>query len=280
MGLADDQRMTAVDRSGLDPAYFDTMAAHATTHWWYRARSEWVTQELGGPGAGGTALDAGCGVGATLRALRSAGYDTVLGVDVSPYVLQRARDVVPGQPLLAVASAEEIPVADGALRCVASLDVLEHLVDDVAALREYARVVAPGGRLLLMTPAYQWLFSDHDRWANHHRRYSARRLTTAVRAAGLEVERSTYVFSFLVPAAAILRRTPLRRWLGSTDEETSSVSPLLNRVLAFATRVERQIGRVVRIPFGLSVLVIARVPGGDGAPDLEPGAERPPRSRR
>jgi ubiquinone/menaquinone biosynthesis C-methylase UbiE len=137
--------MTAVDRSGLDPAYFDTMAAHATTHWWYRARSEWVTQELGGRAPGGTALDVGCGVGATLRALRSAGYDKVLGLDVSPYVLSRARDVVGGQPLLAVADAEGIPVADGALRCVASLDVLEHLADDVAALREYARVVARAG---------------------------------------------------------------------------------------------------------------------------------------
>jgi len=254
--------MTAVDRSGLDPAYFDTMANHATTHWWYRARSEWVTQELGGRATGGTALDVGCGVGATLRALSLAGYDTVLGLDVSPYVLSKAREVVPGRPLLAVADAEGIPVADDALRGVASLDVLEHLADDVAALREYARVVTPGGHLVLMTPAYQWLFSDHDRWANHYRRYSRRRLTTAVRAAGLEVERATYVFSFLVPAAAVLRRTPLRRWLGSTDEETSSVSPLLNRLLAFATRVERRIGRVVPIPFGLSVLVVATVPAG------------------
>ncbi len=252
--------MTAVDRTGLDPAYFDTMAAHATSHWWYRARSEWVTQELGPRAAGGTAVDVGCGVGGTLRALDAAGYDAVLGLDLSPYVLGRVPEVVPGRPLLAVASAELLPVAGGSLAGVASLDVLEHLDDDVAALREYARVVAPGGHLLLMTPAYQWLFSDHDRWAGHRRRYTARRLTAAVRAAGLEVERSTYVFSFLVPAAALLRRTPLRRWIGSTDEETSSVSPLLNRVLAVLTRVERRLGRVVPIPFGLSVLVVARVP--------------------
>ena len=251
---------TPIDRSGLDQAYFDTMAEHATSHWWYLARAAWVAQELSAGSAGGTALDVGCGVGGTLRALQEAGYARILGLDVSPYVLRKARSVVDGAPLLAVASAEELPVSDGALRAVASLDVLEHLPDDVAALREYLRVVEPGGRLLLMTPAYQWLFSDHDRWAGHQRRYTARRLVAAVEAAGLRVERTTYVFSFLVPAAALLRRTPLRRVLGRTDEETSSVSPRLNRLLGALTRLERRIARVVPIPFGLSVLVVARVP--------------------
>lgn len=256
--------MTTVDRSGLDPAYFDTMADHARSHWWYLTRAAWVRQELGSRSTGGIALDVGCGVGANLRALDAAGYDAVLGLDVSHYVLERARGLG-GDPLVAMASADELPVGDRALACVASLDVLEHLPDDVGALREYARTVAPGGTLLLMVPAYQWLFSDHDRWAGHHRRYTARRLVAAVEAAGLHVERTTYLFSFLVPAAALLRRTPLRRWLGTTDEETSSVSPVLNRLLAAAGRAERWIGRRARIPFGLSVLVVATVPPGPAA---------------
>ena len=183
----------------------------------------------------------------------------MLGLDVSQYVLKRAQGLG-GLPLLAVASAERLPVGDDAVRCVASLDVLEHLPDDVGALREYARAVEPGGTMLLMVPAYQWLFSDHDRWAGHQRRYSAKRLVAAVEAAGLRVERSTYLFSFLVPPAVLLRRTPLRRWLGRTDEETSSVSPLLNRLFGTAGRVERWAARRVRVPFGLSVLVVATVP--------------------
>lgn len=255
--------MTSIDRSGLDEAYFDVMAEHARSHWWYLTRAAWVRQELASRATGGTAVDVGCGVGANLRALDELDFDAVLGLDVSPYVLRRARGLG-GLPLLAVASAERLPIGDGALRCVASLDVLEHLPDDVGALREYVRAVQPGGTMLLMVPAYQWLFSDHDRWAGHQRRYSARRLVAAVEAAGLRVERTTYLFSFLVPAAILLRRTPLRRWLGRTDEETSSVSPTLNRVFTMAGRLERWVSRRVRIPFGLSVLVVATVPS-DGA---------------
>lgn len=253
--------MTTVDRSGLDPAYFDTMASHARSHWWYLNRSAWVAQELGSRSPSGVAVDAGCGVGANLRALQQAGCDPVLGLDVSPYVLGWARDLV-AQPLLAVATAEHLPVADSSLGCLASLDVLEHLPDDVGALREYRRAVAPGGALLFMVPAYPWLFSDHDRWAGHERRYSARTIVAAVEAAGLHVERTTYLFSFLVPVAAVLRRTPLRRRLGRTDEETSSVSPFLNRALMALARAERRLGRRVRIPFGLSVLVVATRPDG------------------
>lgn len=253
--------MTTTDRSGLDPAYFDVMAEHARSHWWYLARAAWVRQELVARASGGAAVDVGCGVGANTRALGEAGYDAVLGLDVSPYVLQRARGLG-GLPLLAVATAETLPVGDDAVRCLASLDVLEHLPDDVGALREYARAVEPGGAVLLMVPAYQWLFSDHDRWAGHQRRYSARRIRAAVEAAGLHVERITYLFSFLVPPAILLRRTPLRRWIGRTDEETSSVSPLLNRVFSALSRLERWVARRIPIPFGLSVLVVATVPPG------------------
>lgn len=256
--------MTTTDRSGLDAAYFDVMAEHARSHWWYRARAAWVQQELVTRSAGGIAVDVGCGVGANMRALDDVGYDAVLGLDVSSYVLRRARELG-GPPLLAVASAERLPVADGAVRCVASLDVIEHLGDDVAALREYARAVEPGGHVLLMVPAYQWLFSDHDHWAGHQRRYTARRAAAVVEAAGLRVERTTYLFSFLVPAAAMLRRTPLRRWVHGTDEESSSASPALNRLLAAAARCERWVARRARIPFGLSVLVVASVPAPPAA---------------
>lgn len=249
------------DPSGvlLDDEYFDVMAAHATTHWWYRARSEWVVQELGRREVHGTAADVGCGTGACLPALRAAGYDRVVGLDLNQYALGHARRAVEGA-LLTTASAGGLPLADDSLDAVVSMDVLEHIPDDAAALRDYARVTRAGGHVLLMTPAYQWLFSDHDAWAGHQRRYSARRLAAAATAAGLEVERVTYLFSFLVPLAALLRRTPLRRLRSQTDEETSSMHPVLNRLFLAMTRLERRLGRHVRIPFGLTVLVIARVP--------------------
>lgn len=245
------------DRLSAD--YFDVMAAVARDHWWYRNRRKWLAQLLDGRcRAGGRALDVGCGTGETLDALDAAGFAAPVGTDLSPYVLAYARQRSANGTLLALAG--ELPFATASMACLTSMDVLEHIADDAHALREFHRVLEPGGVLALMVPAYQWLFSDHDRRACHFRRYSARSLAAAAEAAGFRVERVTYFHSFLVPAAALLRRTPLRRLLPATDEEVSESSALVGRVCAALAAAERRLGRRGRIPLGLSVALVARRP--------------------
>lgn len=243
----------------LSPDYFDTMAAVARDHWWYRNRRLWLAQLLEGRARlGGRALDVGCGTGETLSALESTGFAAPVGTDLSPYVLAYARERSPHATSLALA--EELPFASASMACLTSMDVLEHVADDAAALREFHRILEPGGVLALMVPAYQWLFSDHDRRACHFRRYSARSLATAAVAAGFAVEQVTYFHSFLVPPAALLRRTPLRRLQQGTDEEVSMSSPLVDRACSALAGFERWLGRRRRIPGGLSVALVARRP--------------------
>lgn len=245
--------MTAPARTGLDEAYFDVMSSAAGAHWWYQARRALVEQLLAGRARPrGTAVDVGCGVGHTLATLRSLGYRRVLGTDLSPYALtRRAVDL----PVL-VADARNLPLADGEAGCILALDVVEHIRDEAAALGEWRRVLAPSGTLVLTVPAYQWLFSDHDRWACHERRYTRGRLERAVRAAGFAVERSTYFNSFLVPPAVVSRKTPLRRWSTGSDESGSGRA-LPARVFGGLSRGERRLLRRVDVPFGLSVALVA-----------------------
>ena len=140
---------------------------------------------------------------------------------------------------------------------VVSLEVIEHVDSDLAALHEYRRVLRPGGTLLVTVPAYESLWSSHDDWAGHRRRYGAGQLARTVARAGFEVERTSYYFSFLVPPAYAVRRTPLRRLVGDADEETSG-SPLVSRLMTAAARAERAVmRRAGRLPFGLSVLALA-----------------------
>src|SRR5205807_1105221 len=132
-----------------------------------------------------------------------ARYGSVTAVELSaPSVeLARARDageVIEGSVL-------EMPFADASFDLAASLDVVEHLADDVAALRELRRVVAPGGRLLVTVPAYQWLWSGHDEVNHHHRRYTRDSLAQAGERAGWSEARTTYFNSLLLPIAIVLR---------------------------------------------------------------------------
>jgi SAM-dependent methyltransferase len=138
------------------------------------------------------------------------------------------------------------------------MDVIEHLDDDLVGLREYRRVLAPGGLLLLTVPAYQWLWAEHDVTAAHRRRYRVRGLASVVEAAGFEVLETTYYNSFLVPPAIVLRRTPLRRLWKDADEEVGNTSAFVSKVMTGLSKADRWLALRGWVPFGLSILLVGR----------------------
>jgi SAM-dependent methyltransferase len=203
-------------------------------------------------------LDAGCGSGRNM--LELARHGTVAGVELSATsaALARARgvgEVIEGSVL-------EMPFEAASFDLAVSLDVIEHLGDDLAALRELRRVVAPGGALLVTVPAYQWLWSGHDEINHHHRRYTRRSLQRVAEEAGWETVRTTYFNSLLLPVAIVLR--VLDRFSRATTESSLDlwVPPeplnwLLERPLALEAAI---IARGGRIPAGLSLLTLFRYP--------------------
>ena len=242
----------------LDDDYFDVMATQAQVHWWYRARRALVAEMLAGrlaPGA--RVIDVGCGTGDNLAALDDVAGRTAVGVELSAYAVRHAPRSVAGDGRVGVSRAEHLPFATASADLVTSMDVIEHL-DDAAALAEYRRVVRPGGLVLLTVPAYPWLWSHHDDWAAHLRRYTRRTLVDAVTAAGLRPVRTTYFNSFLVPPAAVMRRTPVRRLITVEQDEVGAASPLVDRVMTTLAAGERRWARRGRsVPFGLSIVTLA-----------------------
>ena len=227
-------------------------------HWWYRGRRrvlEKVIADLRLP-ARAAILDAGCGSGRNMIEL--ARHGTVTGVELSPTSAALARergvgDVIEG-------SALEMPFDAGSFDLATSLDVIEHLKDDLAALRELRRVVKPGGALLVTVPAYQWLWSGHDEINHHFRRYTRRTLQRAGEQAGWQQVRTTYFNSLLLPAAIMLR--VLDRFNRKTTESSLDlwVPPApMNWLLECPLRLEAaMIARGGRIPAGLSLLAVFR----------------------
>jgi SAM-dependent methyltransferase len=237
-----------------DAAYFDTMARHARTHWWYEGRRALVRETLRRfEVPDGPVLDVGCGTGDNLAMLADVTGRRVVGTDLSAYALRHAAR---GGSVIALA--EDLPVASGMCGLVTSMDVVEHLDDDLVGLREYRRALAPRGLLLLTVPAYQWLWGDHDVRAAHRRRYRSGGLVSVVSAAGFGVLHTTYYNSFLVPPAAALRRTPLRRLMKETDEEVGNTSRFVSNVMTRLSNAERRFAVRGSVPFGLSILLVGR----------------------
>ena len=227
-------------------------------HWWYRGRRNVLERVIGDLRLPSPAriLDAGCGSGRNMVDL--ARHGSVTGVELSETSVRLARERDVGE--VVEGSVLEMPFAAESFDLAASLDVLEHLDDDLAALRELRRVVSPQGALLITVPAYGWLWSGHDEINHHHRRYTRRSLERVARQAGWEQTRTTYFNSLLLPVAILLRA--LERLNTKTTESSLDlwVPPeplnwLLERPLALEAAL---IGRGGRIPAGLSLLAVFR----------------------
>jgi SAM-dependent methyltransferase len=227
-------------------------------HWWYRGRRTVLEGVIAGMRLPARAriLDAGCGSGRNM--LELARHGTVTGIEVSEtsVCLARARNV--GE--VVAGSVLEMPFAADSFDLAVTLDVIEHLEDDLGALRELRRTVAPGGPLLVTVPAYPWLWSGHDEINHHYRRYTRCSLQRVAEQAGWEQVRTTYFNSLLLPAAIILR--VLDRLSRKTTESSldlwvppAPMNWLLERPLAFEAALIRRGGR---IPAGLSLLAVFR----------------------
>ncbi len=243
----------------MDRDYERQTHAVEDRHWWYRGRRtvfEGVLAGLGLP-ADARMLDAGCGSGRNMVEL--ARYGTVTGIEISEtsVALARGRDV--GE--VVAGSVLEMPFAQDSFDLAVSLDVIEHLEDDLAALRELRRTVAPGGALLITVPAYQWLWSGHDEINHHHRRYTRRSLQRVAQQAGWVQERTTYFNSLLLPVAVVLRVLDRVNRAKTTQSSLDLWVPpapanwLLERPLAIEATL---IARGWRIPAGLSLLAVFR----------------------
>jgi SAM-dependent methyltransferase len=212
-------------------------------------------------------LDAGCGTGGNSAHLRA--YGRVTGVDFSADALRFAAER-PGLRL-ARASVEALPFADASFDLVLSNDVLCHLgvASDAVAVREFARVLRPGGVLFLQLPAYEWLRSHHDAAVHTGHRYTAAEMRALLRAGGLRPRRVTYANAALLPAAAAWR--VLHRLLPDRAEDArSDVRPVagpLNAVMRAVLDLESRLLARRNLPWGLSVIGVAENTAGRARSD-------------
>lgn len=244
------------DTRRVEQAEYALMDAVEDRMWWYRAMHSRVLGALEGLPPRARVLDAGCGTGGFLARLRTARPDLrLLGVEFAGEAARRAASK--SGATVAAGSVNALPLRDGAVDAVVSLDVLCHAAaEPPAALREFRRVLAPRGRLVLNLPAHDWLRSAHDARVHNARRYERSSAAAMLRDAGFAAPEARHWNSLLLPLMVVQRKL-----LARGDEAASDVAEYpawLDRSLHAVTRVEAALLRAgLRFPAGGSLIATA-----------------------
>jgi SAM-dependent methyltransferase len=234
-------------------------------HWWYVGMRA-ITRSLLPPTdslRGIQVLDAGCGTGYNLGWLKDQYGAVVTGFDFSPRALDFCRKRRAGS--LVCADAALLPFASGVYDLVICFDVITHLENESArsgTLREFLRILRPGGHLMIRVPAYKFLRGSHDAAVMVHHRYGRRELDHAVDAAGFRVLRLSGANTILFPAAVLWR---MMKKIGLAPEgsdvrSTTRGNRTLNGALTYVLKCEAAILRRCNLPFGLSLFILAEKP--------------------
>ena len=231
------------------------------TYWWFQGRHRIVTgllHHLPGFGTGRhRVLDIGCGTGLMLRHLRDRGW--AVGLDFSPLALAFSRKR--GATRLIRGDATQAPVRDASLDLVTALDLAEHVENDQEFFAEVARILEPGGHLVLTVPAHPFLWSEHDDALYHHRRYTRRLIRRRLRDAGFEIQRLTYCITFTFPMIVGFR--VLQKLLKRNDKPKTHHVILpgwANRLLMWSVEFEGWLLKWMNLPFGVTIAGVARKP--------------------
>jgi SAM-dependent methyltransferase len=243
----------------VDAAYYATLDSVQEQHWWYAARrtilERVLTQVYAEGMPDGTLYDLGCGVGANLPVLEKFG--PTMGIDMSADAIEFCRRR--GRSNVALGNLDDLKdIPDGSASLIMLADVIEHLEDERPCLKAAYRTLAPGGALIVTVPAYMFLWGPSDVINHHKRRYTAPRLRRVIEP-DFRIQHLTYFNTLLFGVVAVGRfgEALLRR----RGDDMAKLPPMiLNRMMETVFRTEAGIVPRRTLPFGVSVLCVARKP--------------------
>ena len=240
----------------MDIATYAAEAAIEADHWWFVGRRLLFSDLIKGLGLPRDAeiLDVGTSTGTNLRLLRNLGFARITGVDQSPDAIRFCAEKGLGAVRLGDVRSLQLP--DRRFDLVLATDVIEHVDDEMAAIRELRRVLRPGGYLLLTVPAFRLLWGLQDEVSHHKRRYRLHQLLKALDDANLSVRQHFY-FNYLLflPILAARRLMSIFKIRVASEGEVNA--GWLNRALTVVFRFDVKTAPQLRPPIGVSALVLA-----------------------
>ena len=228
---------------------------------WFQHRSRCIIEAVRRTSPSSAIFDVGGGNGFVSKALCEAGFEAVLVEPGAPGALNAKRR---GVNTVVCAPFDRRYFKERTIEAAALFDVIEHIEDDAAFLREVKELMRPNAHLFVTVPAYSWLWSQSDVGGGHYRRYNAQALRLLLASCGFESIFDSYFFSYLPIPSFLMRALPYR--LGIRRKDTAEAS---SRQLApgkqasavlnwFGNRELTRFRKGKRIPFGGSLLIVAR----------------------
>jgi SAM-dependent methyltransferase len=237
---------------------YELEARVSASHWWFSGRRRLLRRLISGLGADRRSwcvLEVGVGTGANLPVLLASGARQVVACDVSVEALRFSSN----RATLTRADAARLPFATNSIDLLLAADVIEHLDDDAGALREFVRVLRPGGHLILTVPAFPSLWGPQDIVAQHRRRYRRVPLLALLRDAGFLVMKCFH-FNYVLFAPIWAARKLLLKLGISVDSENQINTPLLNLAITPVFLADVATAPILKPPFGVSLCVVAAKP--------------------
>lgn len=234
------------------------------SYWWFQGRLRMIERILSAymkeEPRKGRVVDVGCGTGLMLKELRRW---QPAGIDMSRLAMDFCRQR--GIANLMMGNVVELPFQDDSLDLVLALDLIEHIEDDKALVREFHRVLRPGGYLMATVPAHKSLWSDHDIALHHFRRYSYRGFLKLLERNGFEPVKYTFGITFTYHAIVVFRKLQ-RFWQRSHGVDAPArprthLIPLpwfINTPLIKLLHAEAFALRFMDLPFGVSLMTLCR----------------------
>ncbi len=238
----------------MDPEYARRYRDLHERHWWWRAREAMIVDLLRrlGPEAGfGPILDIGCGDALFFERLQEFGAPEGLEPDAQVVSEETRR-----RWNLHLCPFDDRFAPGRRYGLILMLDVLEHLIDDAAALRRAARLLVPGGALVLTVPAFRLLWTSHDDLNCHQTRYTRATMLRALASTPFEIVCLRYFFNWLFPIKLMIRAK--EQILGRRSTLPRVPPRMLNHLFRSLSRCEQHSWGRLPLPFGSSLLMVGR----------------------